>query len=93
MHVFRFGFLVMAPHSLKVQRRRAHTSNEVGRELWINGLGGSETMLARPGGGWDGDGIVAKMRRHSIPNRLVEAVIVAKVRVIAAKAAIELAWN
>ena len=50
-------------------------------------------MLARPGGGWDGDGLVGKMRRHSIPNRLVEAVVVAKVRVIAAKAAIELAWN
>lgn len=50
-------------------------------------------MLACPGGGSDGDGVFAEIRRHSIPDPLVEAVIVAKVHVIAAKAAIDLAWN
>lgn len=34
-----------------------------------------------------------EMRRHAVPDRLVEAAIVAKVEVIAAKAAIVLAGN
>ena len=93
MHVFRLCFCIVASHSLEIQRRLAETRKVAGRELWIDGLGGSVAVRARLGGGWDGDGVVAEMRRHSIPDCFIEAVIVAKIHVIAAEAPIVLARN
>ena len=83
----------MALHSLEVQRCLAYTRSVAGRERWINGLGGIVAVLARPGGSWDGDGVVVEMGRHSIKDLLVEAVIVAKVQVVATEAAIVLTRN
>ena len=80
----------MALHRLEVQRCLAQTRSDAGRERWINGLGGIEAVLACPGGVWDGDGVVVEIGRYSIKDLLIEAVIVAKVHVIAAEAAIVL---
>ena len=90
-HIFRLRLLILAPHGLEVQRRLSKTRKIAGREVFIDGFGGSKAIFARFGGNWDGDGIVVEVRCHSIPYRLVEAVIVAKVQVIAAETAIVLA--
>lgn len=86
----RLRFRILALHSLKIQRRLAHTSIDVGREFRVNGLGGSEAFLARPGGGRDGNGVLVEMLRHGVPDVPIEAVIVAKVQVVAAEAAVVL---
>ena len=41
----------------------------------------------------DGDGVAVKMRRHGVPDRLVEAVVVAKEDIVTAEAAVVLAGN
>lgn len=92
MHIYSLRCRVLTPHSFELQRRLGHTGFDARRELWIYGLGGCEAVLARPGG-WDGDGVVGETSRHSTPDLLVEAMIVAKVQVIAAEAAMVLVRN
>lgn len=93
LHVFRLGCVVLTPHGREVQRRRAETGFVAGGEIEIDGLGGVDAVLAGPGGDGDGDGVVVEMRGDGVPDGLVEAVVVAKVQVVAAEAAVELAGD
>lgn len=91
LHVFRLGCVVLTPHDLEVQRRRAQTGYVAGGKIRIDGLGGVDAVQARLGGDGDGDGVVVEMGGDGVPDGLVEAVVVAKVQVVATEAAVELA--
>lgn len=95
LHVFCLGCVVLTLHGREVQRRRAETEYVAGGIIRIDGLGSVDAVLAGPGGDGDGDGVVVEMRGGGVPDGLVEAVVVAKVQVVAAKAAVELAedWS
>ena len=93
LHVFRLRLRILALHRLEIQRRLIQAGIDIGRELRVQGLSGSKAFLARLGSGRDGDGVVVEMRRHRVPDGLVEAVVVAEEYVVPAEAAVVLAGD